>query len=328
MKCRHCKTEVPIPVGQMPQPVDYNRWKDTVPTGEEATTVSELSCKTCGGTIQQKPGATAGRCVFCKAPYSAPPAPAQALRPHAVLPFAIEKEDASKRLNTWISKRRFAPRALKSQASVDKLEGVYLPVWRYDADSTTDYVGERGEHRTETQTVYRDGKPETETKTVTDWYGASGTVDLPFSDVDVVAGVGIDPSLESVLQGAARVGLKPYRDEYAYGFSAQTYKVGLKEGWERATHQMEPGIEKAVRSDIGGDEQRVHRKHTVYSAIAFLLLMVPAWVVAYRFEGKTYQVVVDGRSGEIKGKRPFSRAKIISLVAAIVILIVVAVVLL
>ena len=58
-----------------------------------------------------------------------------------------------------------------------------------------------------------------------------------------------------------------------------------------------------------------------------MLLLVPAWLVAYRFQGKAFQVVMDGRSGKIKGKRPFSVVKIVALIVILVALIVAIVVL-
>ena len=58
-----------------------------------------------------------------------------------------------------------------------------------------------------------------------------------------------------------------------------------------------------------------------------LLLLIPAWIVAYQFKGKAFQLIIDGHGGDIKGKRPFSAAKIVALVALAIILIVVIVVL-
>jgi hypothetical protein len=65
-----------------------------------------------------------------------------------------------------------------------------------------------------------------------------------------------------------------------------------------------------VRQDIGGDEQRIERLSTRYTAVTFKHLLLPVYVGAYHFNGKLYQVVVNGRTGEVQGERPYSFWKI------------------
>ena len=79
-----------------------------------------------------------------------------------------------------------------------------------------------------------------------------------------------------------------------------------------------PVIESDVRSRIGGDEQRVTQVATNYSAVTFKHLLLPVYVGAYRFRDKVYQVVLNGRTGEVQGERPYSFWKIFFLVLFIV----------
>ena len=72
-----------------------------------------------------------------------------------------------------------------------------------------------------------------------------------------------------------------------------------------------------ARRDIGGDEQRVSNVETQYSAVTFKHLLLPVYVGAYRFNDKVFQVVVNGRTGEVQGERPYSVWKILLLVLAI-----------
>jgi hypothetical protein len=81
---------------------------------------------------------------------------------------------------------------------------------------------------------------------------------------------------------------------------------------------MEPVIEGDARRDIGGDEQRVHSIKTSYSSVTFKHLLLPVYVGAYHFNSKLYQVVVNGRTGEVQGERPYSAIKIALLAASIV----------
>lgn len=333
LRCRHCKTTVAIPpAGPIPSPLAFDRWANTPMTAEITHHVTSVKCENCGGTTELSGKDTAGRCPFCKTPFVNRPNEADVMCPHALVPFAIPKDKASALLSKWISSRRFAPGALKREASVERIAGVYVPCWRFNAETTTDYEGERGDRRTVSRTVTdANGNERQESQTETDWSRAWGTVDVDFRDVDVVASRGLQENLTPVLHGAKAADLRPFREEYLYGAAGETYQVGLPDGFEQAKAQMQSRIDDTIKRDIGGDEQRIHRKDTAYRDITFLLLALPVWLVAYNFGGKAFQVLIDGHQGDIKGKRPFSPWKIVlfvavmvAIIAAIVIAIVVA----
>jgi hypothetical protein len=86
---------------------------------------------------------------------------------------------------------------------------------------------------------------------------------------------------------------------------------------------MERTITQDVRRDIGGDEQRIDHVETATSNETFRHLLLPVWIGAYRFQGKVFQVVVNARTGEVQGERPYSAIKIAMLVIGILILILV-----
>jgi hypothetical protein len=86
-----------------------------------------------------------------------------------------------------------------------------------------------------------------------------------------------------------------------------------------------PAIESAVRSDIGGDEQRIESLSTSYSENTFKHLLLPVYAGAYRYNAKLFQILVNGRTGEIQGERPYSFWKIALLVVSILIVVLIAV---
>ena len=47
------------------------------------------------------------------------------------------------------------------------------------------------------------------------------------------------------------------------------------------------------------------------------------WIGAYKFQAKVYQVLVNARTGEVQGERPYSAMKIALLSVAILLLVVV-----
>ena len=44
--------------------------------------------------------------------------------------------------------------------------------------------------------------------------------------------------------------------------------------------------------------------------VTFKHILLPVWVAAYKYRGKTYRFVVNGRTGAVKGERPYSALKI------------------
>jgi hypothetical protein len=73
---------------------------------------------------------------------------------------------------------------------------------------------------------------------------------------------------------------------------------------------MQPVIREDIRRDIGGDQQRIGGADTRYGNITFKHILLPFWIAGFRFRGKTYQFIVNGRTGEVQGDRPYSMVKI------------------
>ena len=204
----------------------------------------------------------------------------------------------------------------------DKAESIYVPYWTFDSDTNTKYTGQRGEDYQETE-HYTDseGNRKTRTHTRTNWYHTSGHVSRHFDDTPIPATVSVLPDYLDRLQWDF-ASLASYDPGYLSGHRAQTYQVSLEEGFERFREIADSVIRGDVRSDIGGDRQRIGSLDTSYSKVTFKHILVPVYAGAYKFKSKTYQVIVNGRTGEVYGERPYSAAKIGCLIAAILALIV------
>ncbi|MGI8494868.1 MAG: hypothetical protein ACR2L1_06100 [Pyrinomonadaceae bacterium] len=72
-----------------------------------------------------------------------------------------------------------------------------------------------------------------------------------------------------------------------------------------------------------GDEQRVHDISTNFSNVTFKHLLLPVYAGAYRFNAKTYQIVVNGRTGKVQGERSYSWIKITLFVLTLLIMLII-----
>ncbi len=284
----------------------------------EAQTQEQLTvhCQTCGAETTLKPNVTADRCPFCGGAIVAEGSSKKLIRPQCLLPFRVTKDQAAQSFRTWIAGLWFAPNELSRRADSAQITGVYVPAWTYDSDTTSHYTGQRGDDYwdTETHTV-RDsnGNMRTETRQVrkTRWWPVSGTVDNTFDDLLVLASQSLPAKYSAALEPWDLDHLVGYQDEFLSGFVAESYQVGLPQGFEVAKGLMEPEIHQTIERDIGGDHQQISSVDTQYFNITFKHLLLPVWISAYRYSGNTYRFMVNARTGEVQGERPYSWVKIL-----------------
>jgi hypothetical protein len=67
---------------------------------------------------------------------------------------------------------------------------------------------------------------------------------------------------------------------------------------------------------VPGDTHRNLQISPTYSGRTFKHVLVPVWLMTYNFGRKTYQVMVNGYTGTMAGRRPYSFWKIALLVLA------------
>ncbi|HWY33491.1 MAG TPA: hypothetical protein VNX68_02520, partial [Nitrosopumilaceae archaeon] len=225
---------------------------------------------------------------------------------------------------TWVGSLWFAPNDLKSYASRthEKLNGMYLPYWTYDSDTSSDYTGERGVYYYVTES-YTDDKGDTQTQEVQKvaWTFVSGYVSNKFDDVLVCASNALPDKLTRTLEPWDLPELVNYDDGFLSGFKTESYQVDVKSGFDVAKKVMEVEISKTVTKDIGGDLQRVNNINTKYDNITFKHILLPMWISAYRYSDKVYRFMINARTGEVQGERPYSAMKIFLFVLSILIVI-------
>lgn len=155
----------------------------------------------------------------------------------------------------------------------------------------------------------------------TRWYSASGAVDLHFDDVCIPATQSLSQKHLTELEPWDLESLRSYEPSYLSGHTAQTYQVTLPQGFEVFRGIANDQIDSAVRRDIGGNEQRIDKISTDFSEITFKHILLPVYAGAYKFNNKIFQIVINARTAEVQGERPYSWIKILLFVSFIVMII-------
>ena len=270
-----------------------------------------LSCPNCGAQVEFDPALHAKECPFCATPVVTDTGTHRHIKPRGVLPFALDERAARQAMTDWLGSLWFAPNGLQDYARKGrKMQGIYVPYWTFDADTKSAYSGERGTVYYETQTVMRNGKAERVQVAKIRWRRVQGRVARFFDDVLVLASTSLPKTYTDNLEPWDLPALVPYSPQYLAGFRAEGYAVDLEQGYQEARQKMARQIERDVRFDIGGDQQRVHAVDTDISDVTFKHILLPVWLAAYKFRGKTYRFVVNGRTGRVQGERPWSAIKI------------------
>lgn len=85
---------------------------------------------------------------------------------------------------------------------------------------------------------------------------------------------------------------------------------------------MHARLEQLCAEQVGGDTHRNLRISPAYSGKTFKHLLVPIWLLVYMFGRRNFQVVVNGYTGRIAGRYPYSPWKIAFLVVLVILAIV------
>ncbi|SFE08205.1 zinc finger domain-containing protein, LSD1 subclass [Chitinophaga sp. CF118] len=308
---------------------DYQTFIENNNSNVAQQTEKVVSCKNCGASTTLPPEVNSDNCVFCTSPLVLSEAEnKQLVRPHYILPFLVPQQQAFTSFRTWLNKLWFAPSDLSKMVTSNarQFKGVYIPHWSYDANTTTDYEGRRGDYyyQTETYTETVDGKEVTRTRQVrhTSWSYASGTVMNVFNDVLISASKSLPQKVANRLEPWRMEALAHYNEQYVSGFRSELYQINAEEGLEEAKNRMDPTIRDTICNDIGGDEQTISNYDIAYHDLALKYLLLPAWISAYKYNNKLYHFTINACTGEVVGERPYSAAKIALTVIAVLALII------
>ncbi len=294
---------------------------------DEVIEALTTTCAACAAEFTLQEGITADHCPFCGHNVVLEPQSHRMLKPRGVLPFALDAKAAREHFRRWIRSLWFAPNDLVRFAKADDaFNGIYVPYWTYDCRTSSRYRGQRGTNytTTETYTAIEKGRQVRRTRTVVRvrWRPVGGTVSRGFDDVLVLASDKLPREYTERLEPWDLQALTGYDPRYLSGFRAERYCIDLAQGFAHAKRIMDRVIRQDVRRDIGGDHQRIDSLTTRHQDITYKHILMPIWVAAYRYGGKPYRIVVNGRTGEVQGERPYSWIKIALAVLLVAIIVV------
>lgn len=324
LRCPACGNTLAIQ-GRPPQPLAKHDLGSTMRSlaalraQAPATLEKEIVCQACGGHTRFTGSMTALRCPYCNTPIQRDDlkdAPAR-LAVDGVIPFRVDERTARAQIEQWINSRWFAPNEFKKYRELGSFSSVYLAYFGYDADTTTQYSGQRGEHYYVTVGSGNDQRQERRTR----WYVAGGVVTNQFVDVSGLANTGLDTGKVQQLEPWPMEYATPYQQEYIAGHLSRTYDNEPDQVFDTLVQpQLDAAIEATIRSDIGGDEQQISSKSITWNLLQFAHVLLPVWLLTVTYNQRPFQVFINGATGEVQGQRPYSKVKIaLAVIAAVIV---------
>jgi len=288
------------------------------------TKVRSSKCKECAATVTFPENMTATSCDFCGSSQVMDQEENRKLiRPESVLPFKVDRKAASARFKGWLKGLWFRPSDLKARAQVTQINGVYVPYWTFDSIVDSDWTAEAGYYYyvTEEYTEEDDqGNQVTKTREVrrTRWEPAWGGRSDAYDDLLVAASKGLPEDLVRRIRSFDTGALKPYDPAFLAGWKAEEYSIPLNEAWAQAVVEMESSQRSRCASDVPGDTHRGLNVTNRFSDETFKHVLLPIWISAYRYGGKVFRFLVNGQTGEVVGKAPYSWMKISLFIAGLI----------
>lgn len=264
--------------------------------------VKSYRCESCGAELVTDENTTATLCAFCGNSTLIENRLKGQLMPHRLVPFRLDSNRAKDEYRKYMKKGLLVPKGLLSQSTIEKIQGIYVPFWLYDYDAEchmdANCTRVRTERRGDTEYTYTDHYHVTRhTRALFEKIPADASEKMPDREMDL-------------LEPFDYADLKPFEMPYLAGYLSEKYNYTAEQMQERADRRVNSYIESATRDTIQGyHSTNVTSSHVSRRKRKTEYVLLPVWVLNYRYNGKEYSFTMNGQTGKIVADRPVSYGK-------------------
>ena len=267
-----------------------------------APDMREYSCPDCGAVLAADANTAVICCPYCGNRAMVPGVFSGMRKPDYVIPFKKTRADAEEALRNHYKKKPFLPKGFSAQNQIEKLQGVYVPFWLFDAtvEAQVQFDG---------QIIHeRENK-----KDKVDHYDSRRSGKLSFKGLPVDASQRMEDDLMDSILPYRYKEKKPFSMAYFAGYCAEKFDVSVDECAERAKEQCVNTTVDMLYSDARKkgkyNKMEVEKLHTDFQRDNLHYVMLPVWIVSTRWKDKTYRFAMNGQTGRIVGDLPIAMGK-------------------
>ena len=268
----------------------------------------ELSCNRCAARTTFSTDMLTHTCPFCGSNQVVQvKAPQDVLRPRFLVPFSITADDCRQKTAVWLQSSWMLPAKLNRLARTTDYTPIYIPYWTFDATTQAAWKAEVA-HNVQKR-VYRNGR--WQRRTVTEWRWEKGHVRVDFDDILVQGSQKLSKTLLAKIDDYNLQALVAYDASFLAGLQAQAYDIDLDTAWERGRHTMRTNTKNACKKQASSTRMRNFSMNLAFKDENWRYILLPLYVATYRYGTESYQVLINGQTGELAGQRPVDWKKVL-----------------
>lgn len=277
-----------------------------------------LICSGCGSKVIINTEETLNqRCHWCHSILSVNKQREDGIIPDEILPFSIEKEEAIRKIEKFIQKKKiFGNNKFYKEYNKEKIIGVYLPYVLYDASGHAKLKGE-GEKffypfRRILQTIFSKNENIYKDSKVYDAkvYKISRDFDFTLNQLSTESNKEYQNNniINSIMPFDTENCVQ-YNSNYLYGYRYVIRNINIEELKKKAAKQVRGIIRYSMHPYIKKYNRGVHWKeeNIKINSERWTTVYLPVWLYSYKEKDEIDYIIVNGRTGEINGKVPLNK---------------------
>lgn len=280
---------------------------------EEAMKV--FRCKGCGAAMAWSAEKKAVACAFCGDATALEQIDDPVEQTEAWVPFAVDQNHARVALKAWLKNLGwFRPSDLATASTIDEIKAIWWPAWIFDARARVTWAADSNAGAGRSA-----------------WAPHSGETEIAFERILVGASRGLDDKEMAALASAYDLAPSTSSPSAGHSILEEAFDVQRSAAREKVARACEAIAGERVKSGhIPGNKFRKVQVSLVLSELLTRRVALPAWILAYRYGGKLYRVVVHGQDIKtVTGSAPRSLWKILgAILGGVAVLTLIAVVIL
>lgn len=265
--------------------------------------VKAYNCPSCSAQLLLPDTTAADCCPYCGNPTIVPGKLSGSRRPDFVIPFKLNKQAAVEALRKHYRGKPLLPKAFSEENHIEKIQGVYVPFWLFDAEASGDFTFNATRthmHSTPTENI-----------TETDHYLLTRAGTMAFSRIPADASRAMPDAMMDAIEPFDYGDLKPFALSYLPGFLADRYDASQSEVFSRIRNRCEGSVTSAIQATTMGyatcvpvrRDVQVVPKNVKYA-------MLPVWMLATRWNGKSFLFAMNGQTGRLIGDLPIDKGRL------------------
>jgi len=304
MRCPYCDTEFEMEAVAAYDKELNNEQADVLQWDHASTEcwqdddkIRSFVCNSCGGEIIGDEHTAATACPYCGNPVVMMSQFTGALKPNCVIPFQLDKEAAIKALKKHYEGKRLLPRVFKEENHLQEIQGIYVPVWLFDAKAEADVRYKATQVRSWSDSRYN--------YTQTSYFALARSGQLGFSSIPVDGSSKMDDALMEAIEPYDISQAVDFQTAYLAGYLADKYDVDAEQSIQRANERIKKSTEDAFAATAAGytsvtpefSSVRLSQGQTRYA-------LYPVWLLNTKWNGKQYTFAMNGQTGKLVGDLP------------------------